>query len=449
MAFGTRHKAALMLAAISAVVAGQTNAQAPSAPPSPPAAQTIPAIQGVLDAFKIKPLVAISDVHGLAQELDFYAALLRDPRFAREVGNVVVEFGGASHQATVDRYVAGESVPYAELRKVWTDTVGFVPVISQQGFMNVFAQVRATNLALPKEQRIRVWLGEPPADWPQIKTASQLAPLLAQRETFPAELIRREILSKSKKALVIYGGLHFVRERDFIQPGTIPKQGAEAAVRRFMTDLAAERPSLDALSPPMAQALRAVLPRTKAELTGHGDLKSIAYQGVTPTGLDVFDLTYERRRVRLTVQTDAEGKIGAGYQTAAPGGHLSLIDELEASTPETMFVVAPYTGYADRSCSQRFEAALAGQPAPLLVAVAEAQKLSPQGCVGGAASPGAQAVLYLAPAGDLTISPTHPDIYLDEDYRREVSRRNEIMTGRPLPPPQVQNYPAVPRRLRP
>lgn len=45
--------------------------------------------------------------------------------FAREVGNVVVEFGSAARQDVIDRYVAGESVPYTELRTVWTDTIGW------------------------------------------------------------------------------------------------------------------------------------------------------------------------------------------------------------------------------------------------------------------------------------------------------------------------------------
>jgi hypothetical protein len=44
----------------------------------------------------------------MAQEEDFYAALVRSPRFAAEVGNVVVEFGDAAQQGTLDRYLSGE-----------------------------------------------------------------------------------------------------------------------------------------------------------------------------------------------------------------------------------------------------------------------------------------------------------------------------------------------------
>ena len=62
--------------------------------------------------------------HGLA-EMDFYAAVVRDPRFAREVRNVVVEFGASGQQQVIDRYLAGETVPYGELRKVWSRMSAF------------------------------------------------------------------------------------------------------------------------------------------------------------------------------------------------------------------------------------------------------------------------------------------------------------------------------------
>ena len=62
---------------------------------------------GIFAAFQTHPLVGIGDHHGMAQEEDFYAALIRDKRFATEVGNVVVEFGDAAQQGTVDRYLSG------------------------------------------------------------------------------------------------------------------------------------------------------------------------------------------------------------------------------------------------------------------------------------------------------------------------------------------------------
>jgi hypothetical protein len=167
------------------------------------------AADGIFSAFQSHPLVGIAEWHGLAQQLDFYAALVRDPRFATEVGNVVLETGSAAHQAVVDRYVSGENVPYAELRKVWSDTVGWFPTVQALGAINLYAVIRAVNQPLPSEKRIKVWLGEPPIDWSQIKTKEDWQPFQDERDSYPAALIDREILSKNKKALVIYGADHF------------------------------------------------------------------------------------------------------------------------------------------------------------------------------------------------------------------------------------------------
>jgi hypothetical protein len=168
----------------------------------------VPAIDGIFAAFQSHPLVGLGEHHSIQQELDFYSALIRDPRFAADVGNVVVEFGGAAHQDIIDRYVNGEDVSYAELRKVWTDTVGWLPVVTRVGYAAFFAQVRETNKALPPGKRIRVWLGEPVIDWSKITHAGWLA-LNRQRDTHAAALIEREILAKGRKALLIYGAGHF------------------------------------------------------------------------------------------------------------------------------------------------------------------------------------------------------------------------------------------------
>ncbi|MBN9589816.1 MAG: hypothetical protein J0G99_12510 [Alphaproteobacteria bacterium] len=170
----------------------------------------VPAMDGIFNAFQTHPLVGIGEHHRIQQELDFYAALISDPRFAREVGNVVVEFGGAVHQDIIDRYVNGDDVPYTELRKVWTDTVGWIPVVPALGYPVFFAQVRQVNKSLPPGQHIHVWLGDPPIDWSKVKTHAEWQTLNSRRDIFPAALIEKQILARGRKALVIYGGGHFM-----------------------------------------------------------------------------------------------------------------------------------------------------------------------------------------------------------------------------------------------
>lgn len=190
-----------LLAAVA--VLGVMSSAAAAPPP-----KVVNAADGIFAAFDGHPLVGLGEWHGLAQELDFYSTLLRDPRFAAQVGNIVLEVGDAAQQSVIDRYVAGEDVPYTELRRVWADTVGWFPTVTGIGSINLYATIREANRTLPPESRIRVWLGEPPIDWAAIKTKEDWMLLVKQRDTHPAGLIEREILAKGKKALVIYGTAH-------------------------------------------------------------------------------------------------------------------------------------------------------------------------------------------------------------------------------------------------
>src|SRR5579872_182640 len=192
--------AALAMIAVASTVA-------PAAAGGPPTSMASPAVDGVLGLFEHKSVVALGDAHGLAQEEEFYSALMRDPRFAQHVGNVVVEFGGAAAQGIIDRYVNGESVPFAELRRVWTDQAGaFAPGEPVPlGLVNFFATVRAVNLKLPAAQRIKIWLGDPKIDWSTIHSFKDLQPVLRTRDDSEYHILSEEILGKQKKALLIIG----------------------------------------------------------------------------------------------------------------------------------------------------------------------------------------------------------------------------------------------------
>lgn len=173
-----------------------------------PSPRIKPAVDGVLDLFNQKAVVALGDYHGLAQEEAFYIALIRDPEFAEKVGNVVVEFGGESAQDIIDRYVAGEDVPLTELRRIWTDTAGWFPGPTSLGYVNFFATVRAANLKLPPDHRIKVWLGDASIDWSKINSFRDLQPYLAHRDDNMFRIITDEIVKKHKKLLVIVGSRH-------------------------------------------------------------------------------------------------------------------------------------------------------------------------------------------------------------------------------------------------
>jgi hypothetical protein len=192
----------LSVLALSVLIMQGAEAQ-PSAKPIPMTAATTSTLDGVFAGFRTKPLVGLGDAHGLAQEQEFYAAILRDPRFARDVGNIVVEFGGASQQAVIDRYVNGGDVPYIQLRKVWSEVVGWAPTVTYLGFINLYATIRSVNSRLPPSKRIKIWLGEPPIDWKTVTTTQEWSRYNRQRDSHAAGLIEQRILSQNKKALVI------------------------------------------------------------------------------------------------------------------------------------------------------------------------------------------------------------------------------------------------------
>src|SRR5262249_44744295 len=66
---------------------------------------------------------------------------------------------------------------------------------------------------LAPEHRLRVLLGDPPIDWEQIRTKGDPAKWVALRDTFPAEVIEREVLAKHRRALLVFGNMHFQRKQ--------------------------------------------------------------------------------------------------------------------------------------------------------------------------------------------------------------------------------------------
>lgn len=200
----------LLCALVCAFALPQTAVAAPEA---------APAVDGVLQAFHDHELVAIGDNHAMAEEGAFYTALVRDARFAATVQDVVVEFGGGGHQAVMDRYLNGETVPYDQLRLVWTDGAGFVPgAMNRMEYGAFFAAVRAANMRLPPGRHIRVWLGQAPIDWSEIHSRAEQRALSIGRDRFAADLIEREIMAKGRKALLIWGQAHFLAEATVLSP---------------------------------------------------------------------------------------------------------------------------------------------------------------------------------------------------------------------------------------
>ena len=186
--------------------------QASQPTPTRPAVPIDP-IVGILDAFKSHSLVALGEGrHGNEQGHQFRLALLREPRFAAIVQDIVVEFGSARHQPAMDRFIQGGQVSDQELRSAWQDTTQPHSIWDRPIYEEFFRAVRTLNGSLPRERRVRVLLGDPPLDWNRVRSEDDYNKLVSDnRNRYPFGVIQREIIAKKRRALIIYGDMHFVR----------------------------------------------------------------------------------------------------------------------------------------------------------------------------------------------------------------------------------------------
>jgi hypothetical protein len=161
----------------------------------------------VLAAFRSSRLVGLAESHQLQEHHDLLQTLISDPRLPGAVDDIVVEFGNALYQDTIDKFVLdGQPVADDDLRLVWRNTTESplqtwdAPVYEQ-----FFRRVRAVNWTLPPGKRIRVLLGDPPIDWSKVTSRSQISS--GQRDPHAASVVR-QLLAKGHRALLCYGSEH-------------------------------------------------------------------------------------------------------------------------------------------------------------------------------------------------------------------------------------------------
>jgi hypothetical protein len=190
---------------VAALLISKSAFAAPAIPVDP--------VIGILDAFKTHDIVALGEGrHGNQQDSDFRLKLIRDPRFAQTVNDIMVECGAGQHQVIADRFTHGDPVPDAELRLVWQDTTQAGTTCDRPIYADLFRTVRAVNAALPPARRMRVLLGDTPIDWHKIEKGTSK---WERTDAFPADLIEHEVLAKHRKALIVYGGIHFLRKNPY------------------------------------------------------------------------------------------------------------------------------------------------------------------------------------------------------------------------------------------
>jgi hypothetical protein len=182
-------------------------------PAQPKSAVPLEPIGAILDAFLTHSVVALDEGHHTNEPgANLRLKLLSAPRFPSVVNDIVVECGNALYQDVMDRFVAGEEVPYDTLKQIWQNTTQPHDVWDHVCYEEFFRAVRALNATLPQEQRLRVLLGDTPIDWSKVHNAKDFGEALGGRDSHAAGLIQRETLAKGRRALVVYGGMHLLRQ---------------------------------------------------------------------------------------------------------------------------------------------------------------------------------------------------------------------------------------------
>jgi hypothetical protein len=168
-----------------------------------------PAIPAILKAFETFEVVGMPAAHGQKDIDDLILSLIRDPRFPAAVNDIVVECGNVRYQPILDRYIAGENIPFTEVQHVWRDTT-VQQMCGASGFYEqLYPLVRSLNQRLPATSRLRIIAADPPIDWSKIHTYEDLTPFF-DRDGNIASVMEREVLSKHRKALMLFGVFHLL-----------------------------------------------------------------------------------------------------------------------------------------------------------------------------------------------------------------------------------------------
>jgi hypothetical protein len=198
--------------AISPRAYGQNPAAAPKVEvsrPNPTGTDPKPenAENAILAAFDKYEVVAMDSAHGNKDLDDFILDLIRNPDFPSRVNDIAVECGNSLYQPVLDRYVAGEDVPLSEVQATWRNTTQ--PMCGLSSFYEeFFPLVRRINQKLPPEKRLRVLAGDPPIDWTKVQSRDDVPIRFRNRDANIASVMETEVLSKHRKALMLFGSFH-------------------------------------------------------------------------------------------------------------------------------------------------------------------------------------------------------------------------------------------------
>src|SRR5688572_1944478 len=89
-----------------------------------PAARPVDPFEAIADALTTYRVVGLGEgAHRGEQDHAFRLALVRHARVAERAQDIVTECGNSRYQDVMDRYIRGDEVPQAQLRRTWEDSI--------------------------------------------------------------------------------------------------------------------------------------------------------------------------------------------------------------------------------------------------------------------------------------------------------------------------------------
>ncbi|WP_221797077.1 hypothetical protein [Oceanobacter mangrovi] len=154
-------------------------------------------------------LLALGDIHGSEKPMDYLLQQLQQPTIARQIDNIVVEFGNSRYQQLADDYVlAGMDIPPQQLNRIWRETLYFMAWQTPQ-YIRLIEYLRQYNGS--HSHHIRLVLAEPVFDWNRI-TRDEWNELTVTREASYQHIIQTEVVDKNESAVLLFGSFHQMKE---------------------------------------------------------------------------------------------------------------------------------------------------------------------------------------------------------------------------------------------
>lgn len=163
----------------------------------------------VADLLASHRVVALGENHGHRELHEWLLGVLADPRVARALDVIVVEFATRQHQGLLDRLVAGEPVPADSIAWIWRDTIlSPSPIWDQPVYARFFDGVRRLNLDREDGRRYRVRAGDAAVDWSSVEERADL--VFPDRSASMGDVVREEVRA-GHRVLLIAGSAHLTR----------------------------------------------------------------------------------------------------------------------------------------------------------------------------------------------------------------------------------------------